>query len=134
MFSTQDHLFTFTQLAEKASEWQCTVWMAALDYKKAFDTVEHESLWAALREQKVSQGYITLLHELYSEQRGNVRTDTVSKEFDICRGPKQGDPLSSLMFNRKRRNRILGCHCIDLLYRLYFYIIYFKNVTTFIAN
>ena len=40
-----------------------------------------------------------LLRKLYNDQTGRVRTDILSKEFNIGRGTKQGDPLSSLMFN-----------------------------------
>eukprot|EP00973_Karenia_brevis_P028267 3894935-Karenia_brevis.AAC.1 len=40
-FSTLDHLFTFTCLEEKAHEFQLPLWLAAIDFRKAFDTVEH---------------------------------------------------------------------------------------------
>ena len=36
---------------------------------------------------------------MYHEQIGVVRTDRLSKEFRIEKGVKQGDPLSSLLFN-----------------------------------
>jgi len=75
------------------------LWIAAVDYVKAFDSVEHRSLWDALSEQGVPPGYVELLKKLYSDQKGMVVTDQWSKYFDISRGTKQGDPLSSLLFN-----------------------------------
>ena len=36
---------------------------------------------------------------LYSNQAATVKTDKLSKHFHIQRGVKQGDPLSSLLFN-----------------------------------
>ena len=97
--STQDHLFTFHLLRERAREWNQPLWIAALDFKKAFDTVEHESLWAALASQGITADYIHILKRLYSEQTATVQTDTTSRPFHLLRGTKQGDPLSSLLFN-----------------------------------
>ena len=49
--STVHHLFALMQLQEKCQEWQQNVWIAAIDFKKAFDCVEHRCLWAALGRQ-----------------------------------------------------------------------------------
>ena len=75
------------------------MWVAALDFKKAFDTVEHESIWAALKAQGVQRGYISLLQQLYEGQEATVKTDVTSRPFRLLQGTKQGDPLSSLLFN-----------------------------------
>ena len=40
-------------LQEKCQEYRIPLWVAAIDFKKAFDTVEHVSIWDALREQGV---------------------------------------------------------------------------------
>ena len=40
-----------------------------------------------------------LLQRLYRHQEGTVLTDKNSDVFPIKRGTKQGDPLSSLLFN-----------------------------------
>eukprot|EP00973_Karenia_brevis_P021966 3021104-Karenia_brevis.AAC.1 len=37
-YSTDDHLFTFALLQEKIVEWRQDLWVAAVDFKKAFDT------------------------------------------------------------------------------------------------
>ena len=56
-FSCEDHLFTIGRLAEKHSEFQLPLWVAAIDFRKAFDCVEHDSLWAALEELNVPGVY-----------------------------------------------------------------------------
>ena len=43
--------------------------------------------------------YIDLEKRLYSHQEGTVLTNTESAVFPIRRGTKQGDPVSSLLFN-----------------------------------
>ena len=40
-----------------------------------------------------------LLKKLYADQRATVLTDVESDELRIACGTKQGDPLSSLLFN-----------------------------------
>ena len=73
--------------------------MSALDFKKAFDSVEHDSIWQSLGAQGIEPGYITILQKLYHGQTATVRTDVDSRPFSLHRGTKQGDPLSSLLFN-----------------------------------
>jgi hypothetical protein len=98
-YCTDDNMFTVMQILEKANEWQVPVWIASIDFQKAFDTVEHQSLWNALRRQGVSDSYVNILARLYSGQTAAVRTDKISRSFLLERGTKQGDPLSSLIFN-----------------------------------
>ena len=73
--------------------------MSAVDFKKAFDTIDHNKLWQALHRQGVPPQYIHLLESLYSQQAATVKTDKSSRHFHIERGVKQGDPLSALLFN-----------------------------------
>ena len=98
-FSCEDHLLTVVQLAEKAEEFQLPLWMAAIDFKKAFDCVDHGSLWQALREQGVPKGYVRVCRDLYTGQKGMVNAGAMSRTFDIVRGTKQGDPMSPKLFN-----------------------------------
>ena len=98
-FSTTDHLFALTQLQEKTDEWQEEVWIAFVDYRKAFDTVSHCGLWKALEKQGVPAQYIRLLSEMYTGSIANVVLDKLSKQFSILRGVKQGDPASPALFN-----------------------------------
>ena len=92
-----DHaLAVFETVCGKSIEWNCEIWFASLDLTKAFDRVEHNQLFEALREQHVPQPYIALLRAIYSSQSGAVHG---GRPFDIQRGVKQGDILSPLLFN-----------------------------------
>mgnify|MGYP006235623399 CR=1 FL=1 len=82
-YSCDDHLFEITMMIEISLEWNQPLWVAAIDFKMAFDTVEHGGLWFSLIEQGVSLNYVDVLMRLYNGQRGQVRTDRDSKEFDI---------------------------------------------------
>jgi retron-type reverse transcriptase len=92
----EDALVTVEMLVGKAAEWNLPLFIASLDLKKAFDKVDHRALFNALRSQGVSEPYIALLLELYSDQTGSANN---SRGFQISRGVKQGDVLSSLLFN-----------------------------------
>ena len=69
------------------------MWICAVDFQKAFDSVKFEAIWEALKECVVNEGYIELLSRLYSEQKGVVKFQVQSEEFKIERGTKQGDPV-----------------------------------------
>ena len=98
-FNTVDHMFVFTMLHEKSEEFNLNTWVAAIDFKKAFDSISQNYLWQALDEQNVPTAYVSVLRNLYTDQTAQVNTDVLSRKFGIHRGTKQGDPLSSLLFN-----------------------------------
>ena len=76
--------------------WNCDVWFASIDLKKAFDRVEHSALFRASEDQGVPPEYIQLLFSLYKNQAG---CGSGSVKFRITRGVRQGDILSPLLFN-----------------------------------
>ena len=97
-FSTVDHMLTVTLALEKSSEFRSPLWLGLVDFEKAFDSVEHEALWAALSQQNVPTEYIALLQRLYEKQVAFVRAGADSRNFCVERGVKQGDPISGLLF------------------------------------
>jgi hypothetical protein len=86
-------------LYEKCHERRAPLWVAAIDFKKAFDTVEHSAVWNALEEQKVPKQYMNTLKKLYEGQSGTIVANHESRPFGITRGTKQGDPISPPLFN-----------------------------------
>jgi hypothetical protein len=98
-FGVEDHLLSIVLLVEKSAEFRNPLWICAIDFKKAFDTVDHPSLFKALRKQLVPEAYVRTLASLYAGQVGRVCGKTCSKLFAIERGTKQGDPISPNLFN-----------------------------------
>ena len=75
------------------------MWTATVDFMKAFDSITHKSIWDALKACNIEHDCISLLKKIYRDQKASVQTDEESNIFDIRKGTKQGDPLSSLLFN-----------------------------------
>ena len=98
-YQTSDHLASYRLLEQRCRVWGVKVWIATVDFMKAFDTISHKSVWDALAQFGIEPQYISLLKRLYADQQATVLTDKESDVLEIKRGTKQGDPLSSLLFN-----------------------------------
>ena len=71
-----------------------------IDYKKAFDCVDHERLWVMLRDVGVPVHLIVLQRMLYTNQEATVRTEFgETYNIDIGKGVRQGCIFSPLLFN-----------------------------------
>ena len=86
-------------LEQRCREWGVPLYISTMDFTKAFDRVKHSTLWSSLQFYGIKPAYVRLLQRLYSQQEGTVLTDKESDTFPIKRGTKQGNPLSSLLFN-----------------------------------
>ena len=73
--------------------------VAAVDFKKAFDSIQHDAIWSSLRNHSISEQHICLLRKLSADQRATLLTDVESDDFRIARGTKQGDSSNSLFLN-----------------------------------
>ena len=66
---------TFCWIIEKAKEFQeKNVYFCCIDYAKAFDCVDHNKLWKALKEMGLSDQPTSLLTNMYVGQKATVRT------------------------------------------------------------
>ena len=91
-YSTEDHLLTVSLLIEKSGEYNVPVWLALVDFEKAFDSVEHEGIWSALASQNVPACYIQLLRSLYAGQIGEVMTDKKTNASTLREEPSKEIP------------------------------------------
>jgi len=76
------------------------LYCAFIDYQRCFDTVIHEALWQKLVQLGISSKYINIVKSIYNRISSCTRYNSseLSALFDIAIGPKQGEPLSSLIF------------------------------------
>ena len=69
-FGCDDNLFTLAALRQKADEFQMPVWVAAVDFRKAFDSVEQDAMMSLLETLEVPNIYIEIIKRLYRNQGG----------------------------------------------------------------
>lgn len=98
-FSTIDHIHTLKQVLEKYNEYNKPVYVAFIDYAKAFDSLNHKYIWNTLEQQGIPPTYISILKTIYSNSQARIQLETLGSKFCIKRGVRQGDPLSPKLFS-----------------------------------
>src|SRR6218665_2420642 len=97
---TRDQITNLRILMQKANEHQQPLFMCFVDFKIAFDSIPHETLWVTMKEMGFLGHIINILTKLYSKQKARVKVaGTMSTEFRIRRGVRQGCVLSPTLFN-----------------------------------
>ena len=85
---------------EKAREFQKNIYFCFIDYAKAFDCVDHNTLWKILKEMAIPGHMNCLLRNLYAGQEATVRTEHETTDwFQIGKGIHQVCILSPCLFN-----------------------------------
>lgn len=64
-FSTTDHLQVVSQLIEKHKEFNTPLYIAFVDYTKAFDSLCHEAIWSTLKQNNVNDTYTKIIQNIY---------------------------------------------------------------------
>jgi len=97
---TADCLFNLRRVVELARAHATPMHAAFVDFSKAFDSVNHEALWEVLEARGIHPKLISLIKDLYKDNRVRVAGQGVQSEwFCIRTGVRQGCPLSPLLFN-----------------------------------
>ena len=71
---TTDQIANIRWIIEKAREFQKNIYLCFIDYTEAFDCVDHNKLWQALKEMGIPDHLTCLLGNLYVGQEATVRT------------------------------------------------------------
>ena len=71
---TRDQIANIHWMIKKAREFQKNIYFCFIDYAKAFDSVDHNTLRKMLKEMGIPDHLTCLLRNLYAGQEATVRT------------------------------------------------------------
>ena len=95
-YSTIDHLFTIVAIIQKQLSCHRKLFVAFVDFRKAFDSVVRKNLWKILKNGKM----FCAITSMYSVVKGKVRAGGNLTESFMCpNGLKQGEVCSPVLFS-----------------------------------
>ena len=98
--STTEQIFNLRILCEKYLQHQQNLYHVFIDFKKAFDRLWHEALWATMRKYNVSASIIRAIENLYDKAQSAILFNGSTGEwFRTTVGVRQGCLLSPTLFN-----------------------------------
>ena len=87
---TRDQIANILWNIEKARESQKNIYLCFIDYAKAIDCVNHNTLWKILKEMGIPDHLTCLLRNLYAGQEATVRNGHGTTDwFQIGKGVHQ---------------------------------------------
>ena len=91
-YSTIDHIHTLNPVLEKTNEYNIPLYIAFIDYEKAFDSIEHFAIFNALRRIGINETYVRIIEDIYKDASATIDIDEMTSEtFKRNRGIRQGD-------------------------------------------
>jgi hypothetical protein len=91
-----EHISALRNIIEQCSEWQRELYIAFVDYEKAFDSLHRDSLWRILRAYGVPTKIVSIIKQFYHQFSCSAGSSDLS--FEVKSGVRQGCVMSGLLF------------------------------------
>lgn len=97
--SCTDQISTLRIILEQSAELHSSTYINFIDYSKAFDSIDRESLWKIMAHYGIPSKIINLIKKMYEDSGGQILfKGKLSKFFQILTGVRQGCLLSPFLF------------------------------------
>lgn len=98
--STIDAIFILKQLIEKTIEFNKPLFLCFVDLKQAFDKMRLSDVLKNLKERDIDGRCIKVIAELNRNSNTRIKVkNTLTEVVSVIAGIRQGDSLSSILFN-----------------------------------
>lgn len=98
-YSTLDHIFTLEFICNYYVNRGKRLYVAFIDYKKAFDCVDRVLLWKKVIAMDIKGPVLNVIYKLYSNAKSCIKHGGKLSEFFVSNvGVRQGECLSPLLF------------------------------------
>jgi hypothetical protein len=99
-YSTIDHIFTLLAVIQKQFAQNSKLYVAFVDFEKAFDSISRNLLWPVLRKHGISGKLYRCIRSMYEDVKARVRSGAKFSSYIRCsQGVKQGDVCSPVLFS-----------------------------------
>jgi len=124
--STTDQIFNIRLILQKGREFNIPTHHLFIDFKSAYDKIKRSELLVIMKELEFKPKLIRLVAATLNGSRSRIKlSEDLSDSFEVKEGLKQGDALSTLLFNcalegAMRRagiqtSRTLATSCVQIL-------------------
>lgn len=94
------HIFILRQIMEKYYEYDKNLFMIFVHFKQAYDSINRQQLWTALRNFEISEKLVKMIEIYNSNTFCKVQyQNKVSLQFKFQPGLKQSNAMYPILFN-----------------------------------
>ena len=80
-FSTMDHVFTIVSIINLYEKMGINLYVAFIDYQKAFDTIWRDGLWFKLVKEGIGGKFLNIIKNMYSKLKSCVLVNWQKSQF-----------------------------------------------------
>ena len=99
-YSTIDQMFTLLAIVQKQFSLNRKLYVAFIDFEKAFDSISRKLRWPILQKNGITGKMFQCIRSMYNNVKARVRVGNKFTGYIICtQGVKQGDACSPVLFS-----------------------------------